>query len=54
MVSTLDVISNGRIDFGLSAGWHRSEIESYGLLDPSKAPIRIEMLEESIQIIKND
>ena len=26
MVSTLDVISNGRIDFGLSAGWHRSEI----------------------------
>ena len=52
MVSTLDVISNGRIDFGLSAGWHRSEIESYGLLYPSKASIRIEMLEESIQIIK--
>jgi alkanesulfonate monooxygenase SsuD/methylene tetrahydromethanopterin reductase-like flavin-dependent oxidoreductase (luciferase family) len=52
MVSTLDVISNGRIDFGLSAGWHRSEIESYGLLYPSKASIRVEILEESIQIIK--
>lgn len=52
MVSTLDVISNGRIDFGLSAGWHRSEIESYGLLYPSKASIRIETLGESIQIIK--
>lgn len=52
MVSTLDVISNGRIEFGLSAGWHRSEIESYGLRYPSKASVRIEMLEESIQIIK--
>jgi alkanesulfonate monooxygenase SsuD/methylene tetrahydromethanopterin reductase-like flavin-dependent oxidoreductase (luciferase family) len=52
VVSTLDVISNGRIDFGLSAGWHRSEIESYGLQYPSKASIRIKMLEESIQIIK--
>jgi len=52
MVSTLDVISNGRVNFGLSAGWHKSEIESYGLLYPSKASVRIEMLEESIQIIK--
>jgi alkanesulfonate monooxygenase SsuD/methylene tetrahydromethanopterin reductase-like flavin-dependent oxidoreductase (luciferase family) len=52
MVSTLDVISKGRTDFGLSAGWHRNEIESYGLGYPSKASIRIEMLEESIQIIK--
>ena len=52
MISTLDVISNGRIEFGLSAGWYRTEIESYGLLFPSKASIRIEMLEESIKIIK--
>ena len=51
MLSTLDVISNGRIEFGLSAGWYGNEIKSYGLPFP-KASTRIEMLEESIIIIK--
>jgi alkanesulfonate monooxygenase SsuD/methylene tetrahydromethanopterin reductase-like flavin-dependent oxidoreductase (luciferase family) len=51
MLSTLDVISNGRIEFGLSAGWYENEIKSYGLSFP-KASTRIEMLEESIIIIK--
>ena len=51
MVSTLDVISNGRIEFGLSAGWYENEIKSYGLPFP-KASTRVEMLEESIIIIK--
>jgi alkanesulfonate monooxygenase SsuD/methylene tetrahydromethanopterin reductase-like flavin-dependent oxidoreductase (luciferase family) len=51
MLSTLDVISNGRIEFGLSAGWYKKEIKSYGLSFP-KALTRIAMLEESIIIIK--
>jgi alkanesulfonate monooxygenase SsuD/methylene tetrahydromethanopterin reductase-like flavin-dependent oxidoreductase (luciferase family) len=51
MLSTLDVISNGRIEFGLSAGWYKNEIKSYGLSFP-KALTRIAMLEESIIIIK--
>ena len=51
MLSTLDVISNGRIEFGLSAGWYEKEIESYGLPFPN-ASTRVEMLEESIVIIK--
>ena len=51
MLSTLDVISNGRVEFGLSAGWYENEIKSYGLPFP-KASTRIEMLEESIIIIK--
>ena len=51
MLSTLDVISNGRIEFGLSAGWYKKEIESYGLPFPN-ASARVEMLEESIVIIK--
>jgi alkanesulfonate monooxygenase SsuD/methylene tetrahydromethanopterin reductase-like flavin-dependent oxidoreductase (luciferase family) len=51
MLSTLDVISNGRIEFGLSAGWYENEIKSYGLPFP-KTSTRIEMLEESIIIIK--
>jgi alkanesulfonate monooxygenase SsuD/methylene tetrahydromethanopterin reductase-like flavin-dependent oxidoreductase (luciferase family) len=52
MLSTLDVISNGRIEFGLSAGWYAKEIQSYGLVFPPKESTRIEMLEESIKIIK--
>ena len=51
MLSTLDIISNGRIEFGLSAGWYENEIKSYGLPFP-KASTRIEMLEEGIIIIK--
>jgi alkanesulfonate monooxygenase SsuD/methylene tetrahydromethanopterin reductase-like flavin-dependent oxidoreductase (luciferase family) len=51
MVSTLDVISNGRIEFGLSAGWYENEIRSYGLAFP-EASARVEMLGESIIIIK--
>ena len=51
MLSTLDIISNGRIEFGLSAGWYENEIKSYGLPFP-KASIRVEMLEEGVIIIK--
>ena len=51
MLSTLDIISNGRIEFGLSAGWYENEIKSYGLPFP-KALTRVEMLEEGVIIIK--
>jgi alkanesulfonate monooxygenase SsuD/methylene tetrahydromethanopterin reductase-like flavin-dependent oxidoreductase (luciferase family) len=51
MLSTLDIISKGRIEFGLSAGWYENEIRSYGLPFP-KASTRLEMLEEGVIIIK--
>lgn len=51
MVSTLDIISRGRLEFGLSAGWYRREFEAYGF-DFLKASSRVKMLEESIKIIK--
>jgi alkanesulfonate monooxygenase SsuD/methylene tetrahydromethanopterin reductase-like flavin-dependent oxidoreductase (luciferase family) len=51
MVSTLDVIAGGRIEFGLSAGWYEEECKSYGIPFP-KASTRVEMLEESLVIIK--
>lgn len=51
MVSTLDVITHGRVEFGLSAGWYEKEIKSYGLPFPD-ASTRLEMLEESLVIIK--
>ena len=51
MVSTLDVITQGRVEFGLSAGWYEKEIKSYGLPFPD-ASTRLKMLEESLVVIK--
>ena len=51
MSSTLDAISDGRLEFGIGAGWFEYEYNSYGYLFDS-ASARIEQLDESITIIK--
>lgn len=51
MASTLDVISNGRVEFAIGAGWFKDEFDAYGYDFPS-ARERIEMLEESVQILR--
>jgi alkanesulfonate monooxygenase SsuD/methylene tetrahydromethanopterin reductase-like flavin-dependent oxidoreductase (luciferase family) len=51
MASSLDVISNGRLDIGLSAGWFEKEAHAYGFAFPSNS-IRVQMLEESILILR--
>ena len=49
--ATLDLLSGGRLEFGIGAGWHRPEYEQVGL--PFEAAgVRISRLEEAIQIIK--
>jgi len=50
IVATLDNASNGRIEFGIGAGWKESEYEAYGYPFPS-AKTRVRQLGESIQII---
>jgi len=49
--ATLDVLSNGRFELGLGAGWAKSEYEQAGM--PFDAPgVRVGRLEESLQVIK--
>lgn len=51
MAATLDVISNGRLQLGLGAGWFQAEYEAYGIPFP-KISVRIAQLEESIDLIR--
>ena len=50
--ATLDLLSDGRLDFGIGAGWLASDYEQTGIpLDPPG--IRIERMAEALQIIKS-
>ena len=51
MASILDVISGGRLLFGIGAGWYDHEYLGYGFEFP-KPSVRIGMLDEAVQIIK--
>jgi alkanesulfonate monooxygenase SsuD/methylene tetrahydromethanopterin reductase-like flavin-dependent oxidoreductase (luciferase family) len=51
MAATLDVASNGRLNFGIGAGWAKEETESYGYDFPS-AGSRVTTLIESVKAIK--
>ncbi|MFX1285483.1 MAG: TIGR03560 family F420-dependent LLM class oxidoreductase [Promethearchaeota archaeon] len=51
IAATVDMISNGRLEFGIGAGWKEIEYNAYGIPFPSIKD-RMDQLEESIQIIK--
>ncbi len=51
MGATLDVVSNGRLQLGIGAGWYDEETREMGLEFPN-APTRIHRLRESAQIIR--
>jgi alkanesulfonate monooxygenase SsuD/methylene tetrahydromethanopterin reductase-like flavin-dependent oxidoreductase (luciferase family) len=51
MSSTLDVISGGRFELGIGAGWAKTEHEAYGI-PFGKPRERVEKLEEAVTIIK--
>ena len=50
MASTVDVLSHGRLDFGIGAGWYEHEYLAYGY-DYPDAPERLRYLREAVQVI---
>lgn len=50
-VATLDLLSGGRFELGIGAGWHRPEYEQIDLPFDS-AGVRISRLEEALVVIK--
>lgn len=52
ITSTVDVISGGRLDWGIGAGWYENEYKGYGFEFPPPKE-RIGMLREAVEIVKS-
>jgi F420-dependent oxidoreductase-like protein len=52
ITSTIDVISGGRLDWGIGAGWYENEYKGYGY-DFPKPKDRIGMLRETVEIVRS-
>ena len=51
VASNIDVMSNGRLEYAIGAGWYDHEYKAYGYEYPSDGE-RLKMLEESLIIYK--
>jgi len=52
ITTTVDVISGGRLDWGIGAGWYENEYRGYGFEFPV-AKDRIGMLRETVEIVRS-
>src|SRR5438309_1830199 len=50
-MATLDVLSSGRVEVGIGAGWHKQEYDETGIGYESPV-IRVARMEESIHVLK--
>jgi F420-dependent oxidoreductase-like protein len=51
MAASLDIVSGGRFDLGIGAGWHEEECEAYGF-DLMPLRDRMNRFEEAVQVIR--
>jgi F420-dependent oxidoreductase-like protein len=52
ITSNIDVVSGGRLDWGIGAGWYENEFRGYGYEFPAPKD-RIGMLRETVEIVKS-
>jgi F420-dependent oxidoreductase-like protein len=52
ITSNIDVMSGGRLDWGIGAGWYENEFKGYGYEFPP-AKDRIGMLRETVEIVRS-
>src|SRR5690606_38691825 len=52
ITSNVDVMSGGRLDWGIGAGWYENEYRAYGY-DFPKPKDRIGMLAETVEIVRS-
>src|SRR5664279_5176536 len=51
-IATLDLMSEGRVEFGLGAGWMTSDYEQSGMVEESPG-VRIGRMAESLAVMKS-